>query len=347
MPPPEHHGLCVIHVQAWCSEIGPLTSLDTSLIELDRRNTRRRPRVTAALSQASRLTASTALHAAAAFLATLRDCSGEQKETLHVSCHAMRSRNSGEKRNRGGSAAVNLGKIAAIHFFLFFFWVILALRSPEIFEMAAVGRGYNELERRRVIKILLDSGVDSVRELCERSGLGKSTVRRVRNRLLAGGTIDRKVGSGSLQYLSGNAVDTMHEMVENVLVNGGSASAAKIRSHIEETGEVVSRWTVCRSLHREGLAPKKRRPGPALMDHHRAARQVWSLLRRDDDFDTTVHVFIDEANFQLHSNTQVVLVSCERSSAENWIRNAAQIAIVERPGRRVVCGHNAVGRQAR
>ena len=172
--------------------------------------------------------------------------------------------------------------------------------------MAAVGCGYNELERRRVIKILLDSGVDSVRELCERSELGKSTVRRVRNRLLAGGTIDRKVGSGSLQHLSGNAVDAMHEMVENALLNGGSASAAKIRSHIEEeTGEVVSRWTVCRSLHREGFAPKKRRPGPALMDHHRAARQVWSLLHRDDDFDTTV--FIDEANFQLHRNTQVVL----------------------------------------
>ena len=40
------------------------------------------------------------------------------------------------------------------------------------------------------------------------------------------------------------------------------------------------------------------------MDHHRAARQVWSLLHPDDDFDTTV--FIDAANFQLHRNTHVV-----------------------------------------
>ena len=42
--------------------------------------------------------------------------------------------------------------------------------------MATVGRGYNELERRRVFKTLLDidAGVESTRELSERSGLCKS-----------------------------------------------------------------------------------------------------------------------------------------------------------------------------
>ena len=40
--------------------------------------------------------------------------------------------------------------------------------------MATVGRGYNELERRRVIKTLLDAGVESTRELSERSGLWKA-----------------------------------------------------------------------------------------------------------------------------------------------------------------------------
>ena len=34
--------------------------------------------------------------------------------------------------------------------------------------MATVGRGYNELERRQVIKTLLDAGVESMR-LSERS----------------------------------------------------------------------------------------------------------------------------------------------------------------------------------
>ena len=182
--------------------------------------------------------------------------------------------------------------------------VVLSSKA-EVFGMAAVGRGYNELERRRVIKTLLDAGVEGTRELCERSGLCKATVVRVRNRLLAGGTIERKVGSGSLRHLSGVAIDSMHDIVQTVLQNGGSASTAKIRDHIEEeTGEVVSRRTVCRALHREGLAAKRRRPGPALMDHHKEARQVWSLLHRDEAFDATV--FIDEANFQLHRNTQVV-----------------------------------------
>ena len=41
----------------------------------------------------------------------------------------------------------------------------------EVFGMATVGRGYNEQERRRVIKTFLDAGVESTQELSERSGL--------------------------------------------------------------------------------------------------------------------------------------------------------------------------------
>ena len=44
----------------------------------------------------------------------------------------------------------------------------------EVFGMATVGRGYNEQDRHRVIKTLLDAGVDSTRQLSERSGLCKA-----------------------------------------------------------------------------------------------------------------------------------------------------------------------------
>ena len=122
--------------------------------------------------------------------------------------------------------------------------------------MAAVEQGFNEKERRRVIKTLLDAGVHSVREIAERSGLSKSTVSRVRHRLLNGGTIERKIGSGSLQHLSWVALQTMRDLVEGSVASlaiGRSVSTAKLRSEIEErTGEGVSRMTVCRALHREG-----------------------------------------------------------------------------------------------
>ena len=51
--------------------------------------------------------------------------------------------------------------------FLFFHFPSVVVRSSkiEVFGMATVGRGYNELERRRVIK---------TRELRERSGLCKA-----------------------------------------------------------------------------------------------------------------------------------------------------------------------------
>ena len=60
--------------------------------------------------------------------------------------------------------------------FLFFHFPSVVVRSSkiEVFGMATVERGYNELERRRVIKTLLDAGVESTRELSERSGLCKA-----------------------------------------------------------------------------------------------------------------------------------------------------------------------------
>ena len=46
--------------------------------------------------------------------------------------------------------------------FLFFHFPSVVVRSSKI-GLATVGRGYNELERRRVIKTLLDAGVESTR----------------------------------------------------------------------------------------------------------------------------------------------------------------------------------------
>ena len=108
----------------------------------------------------------------------------------------------------------------------------------------------------------------------------KATINRVRNRLQAGGTIERTVGSGSIQHQAGVATDACNARYSpGDPANGGSASTAKICDHIEDsdTGEVVSRRTVCRALHRKGLAAKRRRPGPALMEHHNEAREVWCV----------------------------------------------------------------------
>ena len=62
-------------------------------------------------------------------------------------------------------AAVNLAGKDRTHScfrFLFFHFPSVVVRSSKI-GLATVGRGYNELERRRVIKTLLDAGVESTR----------------------------------------------------------------------------------------------------------------------------------------------------------------------------------------
>ena len=84
-----------------------------------------------------------------------------------------------QERNSGELAAVNLAGKDCTHScsrfpFLSFSLVVVHSSKIEVFGMATVGRRYNELERRRVIKTLLDAGVESTRELRERSGLCKA-----------------------------------------------------------------------------------------------------------------------------------------------------------------------------
>ena len=93
----------------------------------------------------------------------------------------MRSLNSGARKKpwRIGSSYPSWKRPHAcirVLVFLFFHFPSSVVRSSkiEVFGMATVGRGYNEQDRHRVIKTLLDAGVESTRELSERSGLCKA-----------------------------------------------------------------------------------------------------------------------------------------------------------------------------
>ena len=72
-----------------------------------------------------------------------------------------------QERNHGELKAVNQEKTARIRVLVFIFPLLVRSSKIEVFGLAAVGRGYNELERHRVIKTLLDAGVKSTRELSE------------------------------------------------------------------------------------------------------------------------------------------------------------------------------------
>ena len=85
-----------------------------------------------------------------------------------------------QERNHGELAAVNQERTARIRVLVFLFFpfpsVVVCSSMIEVLGMVAVGRGDNELERRGVIKTLLSAGVESTRELSERSGLCKATI---------------------------------------------------------------------------------------------------------------------------------------------------------------------------
>ena len=78
-----------------------------------------------------------------------------------------------EKPWRIGSSQPSWKRPHAFAFsFLFSHFPCVVVRSLkiEVFGMAVVGRGYNELEHRSVIKTLLDAGVESTREPQKLSG---------------------------------------------------------------------------------------------------------------------------------------------------------------------------------
>ena len=159
---------------AWDSEIELLTSLDASLIELDRRKTRRRHRVTAALapSKSCLLPCNANLHASSASLKrsspspSFFEWSSFLAHRLVVVTHAIVKIRCKKETMESWQQSTRKGPHAFVSIFLSFIFPLLwfVLRRSKC-GMAAVGRGHNELERRGVIKTLLDAGVESTREL--------------------------------------------------------------------------------------------------------------------------------------------------------------------------------------
>lgn len=171
--------------------------------------------------------------------------------------------------------------------------------------MAAVNHGYNEAERRKVVKVLWDAGIHTVAELVLRSGLPRSTVRGIRTRILEGRPIQRKVGSGGMRHLSPVAIGVMRAEVQLGEAEKRAVTAAKIRERVlTQTGEEVCIRTMRRALHREGMEASRPRKGPDLKPHHEVSRMTWSLAYQEENWDRTE--FVDEARFQLHRNNVLV-----------------------------------------
>ena len=85
-----------------------------------------------------------------------------------------------QERNRGEFAAVNLAGKDRTHSCSRFPFLSFSLCCGSFFEDRSVRNGYcwawlqRTIERRRVIKTLLDAGVESTRGLSERSGSCKA-----------------------------------------------------------------------------------------------------------------------------------------------------------------------------
>lgn len=76
-----------------------------------------------------------------------------------------------------------------------------------------------------MIKVLMDSGVNTVAQLGAWTGLAKSTVCNIRTHLLAGMPVEKKQVSGSLQHLCGLGTGIMCREADDALAEGHPISA--------------------------------------------------------------------------------------------------------------------------
>ena len=139
---------------------------------------------------------------------------------IGLSWSLMRSLNQVQERNRGELAAVNQENTARIRGSRFPF-LSFSLCCGSFFKERSVQNGccWARLQQTRTSSCHQDvawcgrweyARVQWVFRVC------KATINRVRNRLQAAGTIETKVGSGSIHHLSGVAIDAilMHDIVQ-------------------------------------------------------------------------------------------------------------------------------------
>lgn len=157
-------------------------------------------------------------------------------------------------------------------------------------------------DRRERLRSFFENGTTHPKTLSKLTGMHLRTVERVLKKLKEKGTTAREAGSGSPPALQSNDCRRLHQLA----VKHNRLSNRRLATLMAEKGSPsVSRFTIGRTLKRQGFDRKLPRDRPDLKPRHIAARLAWCEENKDTNWANVV--FSDESRFQFYSNIRKLL----------------------------------------
>lgn len=157
-------------------------------------------------------------------------------------------------------------------------------------------------QRRDRLQWLHDSGITDTKTLCQMTGLGRASVFRLKRKMVDEKTVSRKPGSGRRPILQSDDRRRLAQLAHK----HDRLSNRRLGKLMQDKGSPpVSRFTIGRTLVKQGFRRLKPRPRPELTARHKAARLAWCLENRNRDWSNVI--ITDESKFQFYSNVRKLL----------------------------------------
>ena len=155
-----------------------------------------------------------------------------------------------------------------------------------------------QLIARQKIKTLVEAGIDSVREIYDRTGIPKSTVFRIKKLIQEGKSIEHKKVTGRPKLITKSHKISL---IRTVKYNP-RMPIRKIRANLASKYHVTpSTSTVYRTIQSSGFSYKISVTGPFITEATAKKRIEW--CKKYKKFDWNKVFFTDECSVWLHRNS--------------------------------------------
>jgi transposase len=172
----------------------------------------------------------------------------------------------------------------------------------------------SEIDNRKRLLNLYESGITSAQELCEITNIPRSTVYDNLKRFREGKSEIRCPGSGRKTIFDVND----SRRAAQLAASHPQWSAQQIANEWARRGSVlVSKWTIGRTLARGNYFKSVPQKVPLMTEEHMRKMEAWCIAHQNDNFDNVI--FTDESRFQFFRCTRkrwAKFGHCQKNGAE-------------------------------
>ena len=155
-----------------------------------------------------------------------------------------------------------------------------------------------QLEAREQIKTLFEAGIDSVKEICDRTGIAKRTVYRVKRLIREGKSVEHKKVPGRPKVMK---IPLKLSLIKT-LKHSPKMSVRDVHKNLRiKYPDTLSTSTVFRAIHSSGFRYRKSIKGPFITDKTSKNRVEWCKNNKRQDWNKIF--FSDECSVWLERDS--------------------------------------------